>query len=125
MDSMSAAVSLTCIAASTPVALAGVRAYRLYGGLREVTCPETMEAALVKIHATRAIASKLAGQNRLPLRSCSRWPEKKGCDEACAVQLRARPSRCRADSLPTLSRPAAGPAVSFSPGVRRAARVRG
>jgi hypothetical protein len=78
------------------VGLAAVRGYRLYGGLRQVTCPETMESAIVKINATRAIASKLAGRNDLRLRSCSRWPEKKGCDQACLAQLKATPGGCRA-----------------------------
>jgi hypothetical protein len=100
MDATSVLVSATCVAASAPVGLAAVRGYRLYGGLRQVTCPETVESAVVKINATRAIASKLAGRNDLRLRSCSRWPEKKGCDQACLAQLKASPGGCRARALP-------------------------
>lgn len=125
MDSMSMVVSMTFVAASSPVAWAGVRAYRLYGTARLVTCPETVEAVLVKIHATRAIASKLAGGNQLRLRSCSRWPEKKDCDQACVNQLRASPGGCLARALPASSRRAASPVASFSAGVPRTSRARG
>jgi hypothetical protein len=104
MDATSVLVSATCVMASAPVAWAAVHGYRLFGGLRLVTCPETVEAAAVKINATRAVASKLAGRNDLRLRSCSRWPEKKGCDQACLSQLKAGPNGCRARALPTRSR---------------------
>ena len=87
MDTTSILLSSAFVLASTPVAWAGVRLYRLYGGLRLVTCPETVEAALVKLHAGRTIASRLAGGNDLCLRSCSRWPEKKACDQACLAQI--------------------------------------
>src|ERR1019366_3780031 len=55
---------------SIPAASAGVRAYRAFGGLREISCPETMDAALVRINVTRAIASRLSGGNELRLKSC-------------------------------------------------------
>jgi hypothetical protein len=125
MDSSSILVSMTFAAASSPVAWAGVRAYRLYGSARLVTCPETMESVLVKIHATRAIASKLTGGNQLRLRSCSRWPEKKDCDQACVGQLTASPDGCRARSLPASSRRAASPVASLSAAIPRTSRSRG
>lgn len=116
MDAASVIVSTTCVAASTPLAMAAVRAYRSYGGLRVVTCPETVEAAIVKIHATRAIASKLAGRNELPLRSCSRWPERQGCGQECCAQLAAAPGGCRS--------PRAGPVTGAAdPITRREARA--
>lgn len=125
MDTTSMLVSVTFITASSPVALAGVRAYRLYGRARLVTCPETAEAVLVKIHATRAIASKLAGGNQLPLRSCSRWPERKDCDQGCVNQLRTSPGGCRPRPLPASSRRTASPVASCSAGAPRTARARG
>jgi hypothetical protein len=110
MDGTSVFVSVSCVAASTPVALAGVRAYRSWGGLRFVNCPETLEEVIVKMHATRALASALMGRNEVRLRSCSRWPEKQGCDQACLAQIAASPNGCRARALPARStrpRPAA------------------
>jgi hypothetical protein len=103
MDSTSVTVSAICIAASTPLALAGARAYRSFGGLRLINCPETMEAAIVKMHATRALASALVGRNDVRLRSCSRWPEKQGCDQACLAQIAASPNGCRVRPLPARS----------------------
>lgn len=125
MDSSSILVSMTFAAASSPVAWAGVRAYRLYGSARQVTCPETVEAVLVKIHATRAIASKLTGGNQLRLRSCSRWPEKKDCDQACVGQLRASPDGCRVRPLPASSRRAASRLASLSAAIPRTSKSRG
>lgn len=122
MDTSSVLVSATCVMASAPVAWAAVHGYRLYGGLRLVTCPEKVEAAIVKINATRAIASKLAGRNDLRLRSCSRWPEKKGCNQACLAQLKAAPDGCRARALPTRSRTPL-PEASLSEGLVRATRA--
>jgi hypothetical protein len=125
MDSSSILVSMSFVAASSPVAWAGVRVYRLYGRARLVTCPEGVENVLVKIHAIRAIASELSGGNQLRLRSCSRWPERKGCDQACVSQLRASPGACRARALPASSRRAASPAASFSAGIPRTSKARG
>lgn len=122
MDSTSAIVSVTCVAASTPVAVAGVRMYRAFNEARVVTCPETAEAAVVRIHAARAIASKLAGRNELHLRSCSFWPEKRGCDQACVVQLREARER-RAVALWRSQQRAESPAVSLPATARRVSRA--
>jgi hypothetical protein len=122
MDSASAIVSVTCVAASTPVALAGVRAYRACTGLRFVNCPETMENVIVTMHATRAMVSALVGRYDARLRSCSRWPEKKGCDEACLTQIAASPNGCRARTRTvrtTTPRPAANRSREFIGAVRQ------
>jgi hypothetical protein len=47
---------------------------------RIVTCPETKEAAAV------------TGKTRL--HSCSRWPERYGCDQACLEQIASSPDGC-------------------------------
>lgn len=122
MDSTSAIVSVTCVAATTPVAVAGVRIYRAYNEARLVTCPDKVEAAVVKINATRAVASRLAGRNELHLRSCSFWPEKKGCDQACVVQLKEVRER-RAVALRRAPRQAASPATTMPAVTRRASRA--
>jgi hypothetical protein len=102
MDAASTIVATASFMFSVPAAAAGVRAYRAFGGLREVSCPETMETALVRIHVSRAIASRITGRNELPLSSCSRWPGKQGCDRACRSQLAASPGGCYAGGLPTI-----------------------
>lgn len=100
MDPASTIVTTATLLISAPAAAAGVRAYRAFGGLREISCPETMEAALVRIHVTRAIASRVVGGNDLRLKSCSLWPGKQGCDQACLSQVTASPTRCRTRSIP-------------------------
>jgi hypothetical protein len=101
MDAASAIASTATFFVSVPAAAAGVRAYRVFGGLREVSCPETHEAALVRIHVARAIASRVSGGNDLRLKACTRWPGKKACDQACLSQITTAPGGCRVRSLPT------------------------
>lgn len=100
MDAASAIASTATLMVSIPAAAAGVRAYRTFGGLREVSCPETMEAVLVRIHVSHAVANRLAGRTELPLKACSRWPEKRGCDQRCASQIVNSAGGCRARALP-------------------------
>ncbi len=101
MDAATTIASTATLMVSLPAAAAGVRAYRVFGGVREVSCPETMEAALVRIQVARAIASRLTGQNDLRLKACSRWPDKRGCNQACASQIAFSPGGCRTRALPT------------------------
>ena len=101
MDAASTIASTASLLVSVPAAAAGVRVYRAFGGLREVSCPETMEEVVVRIHVTRAIASRLSGGSELPLKSCTRWPGKQGCNQACVSQIAASPGGCRVRSLPT------------------------
>ena len=101
MDAATVITTTATILISAPAAAAGVRAYRVFGGVREISCPETMEAALVRINVTRAIASRLSGGNELRLKSCSRWPGRQGCDQACLSQIAGSPDGCRVRALPT------------------------
>lgn len=112
MDATGLVVSTTCVAASTPLAVAAVRGYRAFSGPRFVTCPETAAEVIVKIKMTQAIASQLTGGGQLRLRSCSRWPENKNCAQSCTAQIAGSPSGCRRRALP--SRPNSSPAHSWT-----------
>ena len=101
MDAASTIATTASFMFSVPAAAAGVRAYRAFGGLREVSCPETAEAVLVRILVTHAIVSRLSGGNELRLKSCSRWPGRQGCDQSCVSQIAASPGGCRIRALPT------------------------
>src|SRR6266568_1622017 len=57
-----------------------------YRGTSAITFPETLQHAAVEVDALHAA---LADEMRL--RTCSRWPEKAGCDQACLHQIEARP----------------------------------
>ena len=61
--------------------------YRARRGLRQVTCPETKRAAAVEIDALHCAATSLAGTEYMRLSGCSRWPEKKSCDQDCVYEL--------------------------------------
>ena len=99
-------ISMTVfVLAAVSIAWAAVHGYRLFGGLRFVSCPETVETAVVQIDVKRATLSKLAGRSDLRLQSCSRWPELKGCDQACLSQVAASTNGCRPRSLLVRSEP--------------------
>lgn len=62
-----------------------------YRGQRIVTCPETHTAVATEIHAVLAASSWIVTQPRLVIASCSHWPERAGCDQACLSQIEASP----------------------------------
>ena len=65
--------------------------YFRYRGKRIVTCPETHEPVSARINAALAAGTWIASQPRFVLTACSRWPERAGCDQACAPQIAASP----------------------------------
>ena len=77
---MATIIALIALAALT----FGVVAFR-YRGKRIVVCPETQQPVGAEIGAMRAAAG------RFVITSCSRWPERAGCDQACAPAIAASP----------------------------------
>jgi hypothetical protein len=62
-----------------------------YGALKRkksVTCPETGQDATVGVDARRGALAVALGFPRLRISSCSRWPERELCDQACQSQVR-------------------------------------
>lgn len=66
-----------------------------FHGKMLVTCPETHEPAAVKVNIGRAAAKAMAGCQELELSDCSRWPERKDCDQACLGQIERDPENHR------------------------------
>jgi Protein of unknown function (DUF1761) len=64
-------------------ALWGKHIYNNYRGTRTVNCPETHAPVSVRINAFRAAITGLSGKPKISLASCSRWPGRAGCDQAC------------------------------------------
>jgi hypothetical protein len=64
----------------TPI-VAGV--FARYRKPRIVRCPETGGAAEIRIDARHAAATAVPGPPELRVAECSRWPEGKGCAQAC------------------------------------------
>jgi hypothetical protein len=77
-----------------PLAWIAVRTYRRYKASRVVTCPESGTLAAVQVDAGRAARAGAFGDSELRLESCSRWPEHKGCGEACLADIEAAPADC-------------------------------
>ena len=63
-----------------------------YQGKRIVTCPETKLPVGLEISAAKAAGTWIVSQPRFVVTACSRWPERAGCDQACAPQVEASPN---------------------------------
>ena len=63
--------------------------YVKFRGKRIVTCPETHEPVSTEVNAALAAGTWLVTQPRFVVTACSRWPERAGCDQACAPQIEA------------------------------------
>lgn len=66
----------------------GLWRYFSVRGERLILCPETLEPVVVEVDALHAAALP---DDDIKLVSCSRWPEKKDCDQACLTQIEAEP----------------------------------
>lgn len=72
-----------------------LKTWRVYRGVRVITCPENHEPAAVRVAALDAAKwFAVAGETDIHLRSCSRWPEMAGCDEACRSEINDSPQAC-------------------------------
>src|SRR5208282_315956 len=65
--------------------------FRKYEGKMLVTCPETGKPAAVKVNFWRAVIASLRGRRTIELSACSRWPERRDCDQACLCEIEANP----------------------------------
>lgn len=70
-----------------------IRQYWKLWGTILVTCPETQKTEAVEIATGQAAASAAAGLQHVKLKICSRWPERKECDQDCLSQLESDPER--------------------------------
>jgi hypothetical protein len=77
-----------------------LKTYRLYRGMRVVTCPENHHAAAVRVAAFDAAKwFAISGETDLHLRSCSRWPEMSGCAEDCLAEIQQAPVSCLVQTI--------------------------
>ena len=58
-----------------------------YRRSRSVTCPELGSPADIGVDAGTAARSSMFGRLRLKVVSCTFWPERRGCHEACLRSL--------------------------------------
>ncbi len=81
---MAIVVGVGAIYVLLPVALT---AYASFRQAREVACPETKEAAFIRLDAKYAAATSAIGATKLRILGCSRWPERGDCGRACLSQV--------------------------------------
>ena len=61
-------------------------------GTRIVTCPGTNDIVAIELNAARFAFERAIGRRVSPhVRTCSRWPEGKGCDGECAREVQRNP----------------------------------
>jgi hypothetical protein len=58
-----------------------------YRSKKSVICPELGRTAKVGVDAGKAVRTSLFGRIRLRVESCSFWPARRGCDQACLGSL--------------------------------------
>ena len=80
-----------------------VRTWRRLRGRHVVVCPETHTLAAVTVDLGHATTTAVWDTADVRLATCSRWPERKGCDEGCAAQIAASPERTRVPEPESLS----------------------
>ena len=71
------------IALAAPAAWALGRVYRRARGTREITCPEAQHLATIELDARHAAAMHALGETEGRVKSCSLWPERQDCHQAC------------------------------------------
>lgn len=76
-----------------------VQAYWKARGRRLVTCPETREPVAVEIDPMDAAFNVLLKTREVHLKSCTRWPERAGCGQACMTQIETAPNGCLVRSV--------------------------
>lgn len=96
-------VALIVIAAAAFLLASGfLKTFRMYHGVRVITCPENLQPAAVSVAAFDAAKwFAVSGEKELHLRKCSRWPEMAGCDEGCVSQIKADPNSCLVHTIVT------------------------
>ena len=59
------------------------KVYRRSCVAREITCPESNHFASIELDARHAVAMHALGETDRRVKSCSLWPERQGCGQAC------------------------------------------
>ncbi len=70
-----------------------IAAYIRMRGTRLVTCPETKQTAAVTVNAAHSALSGVFDPADIQLSSCSRWPGRPECDQACTREIARAPRR--------------------------------
>jgi hypothetical protein len=83
---------LMAMAVLTVYLVIATRTWLRVRGARIVVCPETQQPVAVRVDVGHAVATAIREKPDLTLTSCSRWPERHECDQACVTQIETAPS---------------------------------
>lgn len=72
-----------------------------FRGVRVITCPENHQSAAVNLDMKKILTVMPFDDPDLRLNSCTRWPEREGCGQACLSQIEHAPDGCRAKTILT------------------------
>ena len=72
-----------------------ITAYIRMRGTRLVTCPESKQTAAVTVSAAHSVLGGVFNPSDIQISTCSRWPARPGCDQACAREIARAPKRTR------------------------------
>jgi len=75
------------------------RAFRTLRGMRVVTCPETRQRAAVALNGPHAVWTAILGTPDLRVHGCSRWPDRRECDQGCIREVRQAPAKTRVQTI--------------------------
>ena len=78
-----------------------VRTWLRFRGRHVVICPETGQPAGVEVDTGHAATTAVWEKADVRLSGCSRWPERKDCDQPCCAQIEAAPSETRTKTMAT------------------------
>lgn len=84
-------IVLATVAVAVVAAAIFLTMYLRYRGKRIVVCPETHKTVGAEVNAALAAASRFSDHPRFVISACSRWPERKDCDQACLTQIEDSP----------------------------------
>lgn len=66
-----------------PAALALSGVYRRARGQQQINCPDAGAPATVAIDARHAMLMHTLGESSAKVKSCSLWPSRRNCGQAC------------------------------------------
>ena len=75
------------------------RSRHKFQGMRALTCPENRQAAAVELASWQAAVTGVFGKPIPRVRSCSRWPERRRCDQACIKVIEASPTATMLETI--------------------------
>jgi hypothetical protein len=84
-------VILLLVAVVAVYAGLALRTYVRLRGSRVIVCPENDRPAAVTVDAAHAAVTAVWEKPELQLKTCSRWPEKQDCNQACTAQIAVAP----------------------------------